>query len=208
MDNAVSVAITEMQSLQIPQAQRAQIRQSSDYVRHATIALALRRIEADEVVGDLAEVGVYKGYTSKYLHLIAPEILYLFDTFQGFPDEEPTALLDSKFRDTSVEEVLNNIGRAENIVIRKGYFPDTAHGLEDKKFSMVILDLDKYKPTLAGWEFFYPRVSVGGFIFVHDYNNGQTNPCRAATDEFLRGKQERLVELPDVWGSGVLRKIG
>ena len=38
-----------------------------------------------------------------------------------------------------------------------------------EKFAFVSLDTDLYKPTLAGLEFFWPRMSKGGFIFIHDF---------------------------------------
>lgn len=60
---------------------------------------------------------------------------------------------------------------------------------------------------LAGWEFFYPRLSPAGYLFVHDYNAMEYDrgPFRATT-EFLKGKPETIIEMVDQWGSAVLRK--
>lgn len=186
-----------------------EVQRSFDYVRYATIGLAIKRILLENILGEFAEVGVYKGHTSKYIHMFAPDTtLYLFDTFEGFHknDGKDDIVSDLRFKDTSVEEVLNRIGKSEKIVVRKGYFPETAIGLENKKFAFVMLDLDKYKPTFSGWEFFYPRVAKGGFIFVHDYN-GAENPCHDATDDFLKDKEEKIFEIPDEWGSALIRKL-
>jgi len=87
---------------------------------------------------------------------------------------------------------MNAIGDMNNIIIRKGYFPETAKGLESEMFSFVMLDLDLYKPTLAGLEFFYPRVKAGGYIFAHDYNSPESDHAVSrAMNEFLKDKPEK-----------------
>lgn len=59
-----------------------------DPIRFATIALAINTIKNENIKGNLAELGVFTGDSSKVIHLMAPEkILYLFDTFEGFPKE-------------------------------------------------------------------------------------------------------------------------
>lgn len=180
----------------------------NDPVRFATLALAINQIRKNNIKGSFAEVGVWRGDTSRFIHLLAPErTLYLFDTFEGFPSED-LEHNDDRFGDTSKEIVKERIGGLNNIVIRKGYFPETAKGLESEIFAFVLLDLDLYKPTLAGLEFFYPRMKSAGYIFAHDYNNPESNwAVSRAINEFMRGKPEKLVEIPDLWGSIVIRKI-
>ena len=81
---------------------------TGDYTRYASLALAIRRLDEEEIPGAFAEVGVYRGATSRFLLQCAPERrLYLFDTFEGFPlrDREPQNRGDSRFRDTSEEAV-------------------------------------------------------------------------------------------------------
>jgi O-methyltransferase len=181
-----------------------------DYFRYACLGLAIERIASDGVQGHLAEVGVYTGDVSRFVHRLAPERpYYLFDTFEGFPqqDLEPNVAEDTRFRDTSVEEVLRRIGDSRNIIIRKGYVPDTFHGLEGEQFAFVLLDLDLYKPTVAGLDFFYPRLAKGGYLVVHDYNNPESNwGCHRALDEFMRDKPEKIIEIADEWGTAMFRK--
>lgn len=187
------------------------IRGSGDPVRYAGLALAVRTLQRDAVTGDFAEVGVWRGATSRFLLRCAPErTLYLFDTFAGFAhrDREPENASDSRFQDTSEAHVRRALGGAANVVIRAGYFPETTTGLEDHRFAFVLLDLDVHPPTAAGLAFFYPRLSRGGYLFVHDYNNPESNwACKRALDEFLADKPERALELPDKWGSAVFRKV-
>lgn len=80
----------------------------ADYFRLATLALALRAVDRDEISGALAEVGVYRGDTSVFLDAVSPSrTLYLFDTFEGFPDADLASgqADDLRFRDTSAEAV-------------------------------------------------------------------------------------------------------
>jgi O-methyltransferase len=189
--------------------QRAAIA-SGDYARYASLALALLRIEHDAIEGALAEVGVYRGATSRFLLRCAPRrTLYLFDTFEGFPlqDREAANRADARFRDTTEEVVRRALGGADHIVIKKGRFPETVAGLEAERFAFALLDLDVMSPTLAGLEFFYPRLARGGYCFVHDYNSPESNSaCRRAVSQFMTGKPESIVELPDAWGSVMFRK--
>jgi O-methyltransferase len=182
-----------------------------DYFRYATLGLAVQRILTDDIMGSFAEVGVYRGHMSAFIHALAPERkYYLFDTFEGFPIEDVEfAGHSDMFKDTSVELVLKNIGNTENIVIRKGYIPDTLAGLEDEQFAFALLDLDLYIPTKRSLEFFYPRLVSGGYLAVHDYNN-PPNPSilvNRAVNEFMHDKPERIIEIADKWGSVVLRKF-
>jgi O-methyltransferase len=183
----------------------------SDYFRQATLGLAIQRVLSESVEGSFAEVGVYRGDVSKFVHKLAPNRpYYLFDTFEGFPKEdlEENSLEDNRFRDTSVEIVLRNIGDQDNINIRKGYVPATLKGLEDEKFAFVLLDLDLYKPTLRSLEFFYPRVSKGGYLFIHDYNSPESNwACNRAVNEFMKDKSEKVIEIADKMGTVMFRKL-
>jgi O-methyltransferase len=185
---------------------------TGDYVRYGTIALALRRIDMEEIQGSIAEVGVYKGDTSQVIHTLSPQrILYLFDTFDGFPNQhlESEGMDDDRFSDTSSEAVLQRIGTSTNIVIKKGIVPDTFHTISrDERFSFVLLDLDLYYPTIKSFEFFYDRLVSGAYLIVHDYNSTESNyACKKAVSEFMQDKPEHLLEIPDEWGSVLFRKL-
>lgn len=95
------------------------------------------------------------------------------------------------------------------MIFRAGFFPETAAGLEDEQFSLVMLDCDLYQSALAGLDFFYPRLVTGGYFFPHDYNSSESeHAIMRAVSEFLEDKPELLLEIPDQWGSAVFRKIG
>ncbi len=187
----------------------AKVTAENDPVRFAAIYSALNTIKKENIEGSFAECGVWKGYLSRFIHSLFPgKKWYLFDTFSGFDKRDEGCENDRRFRDTSLQGVMEFIGNLDNVVFRQGYFPKTAEGLEGETFSFAMLDFDKYEPTLAALEFFYPRVSKGGYIFVHDYNSPESDwACKRATDKFMAGKVEKVIELPDRFGSVVFRKL-
>jgi O-methyltransferase len=183
---------------------------TDDYFRYTTIGLAAQRVIDEQREGAFAEVGVWRGQTSALLHRLAPQRrLYLFDTFVGFPQRDlPVGVEDRRFRDTSAAAVRARVGASENVILRPGFVPETLAGLEDERFALVLLDLDLYDPTVASLEFFYERLTPGGYLFMHDYNNPESEwACKRAFDGFLDGKPERIVELGDVWGSAMIRRF-
>jgi O-methyltransferase len=157
----------------------------------------------------MAEVGVYRGAMAVLYHHHFPEKnLHLFDTFEGFPESDLEIAEDVRFRDTSLEAVSALFPGAENVHLHKGYFPETAAGLESEKFCFVMLDVDLYAPTKAGMEFFYDRLVPGGYLFAHDYTSPESNRAVSrAVDAFLADKPEGIIEIPDMWGSAVFRKV-
>ncbi|MCU1242318.1 MAG: hypothetical protein JWO71_3044 [Candidatus Acidoferrum typicum] len=176
---------------------------SADPVRLGTLALAIERLKTESIPGAMAEIGVWRGATSKFLHSAAPSRkLYLFDTFQGFANG------DERFRDTSVDFVKNLLGNPANVEFRVGLFPYTAVGLESEQFSLVMYDADLFEPAAAALEFFYPRLLSGGYFFLHDFNNKEYDwAVRRATTNFLRDKPEKIIEISDRRGTAFFRKL-
>lgn len=166
-----------------------------------------REIYHNGVDGAVAECGVWQGGFAKHISRLFPERkLYLFDTFNGFDSrdiDEMEEKMSQNFRkkvkldDTSVELVLSNMAYRRNVIVRKGYFPETAVGLEDERFAFVSLDTDLYKPILAGLEFFYPRLNRGGVIFVDDLGHPELPGVRKAVIEFCKKEEIGYVSIPD-----------
>lgn len=152
--------------------------------------------------GDIVECGVYKGHTARLLHYLAPERkLYLMDTFEGFGKEDG---MEGVFSDTSVEKVFKFINpQNSNVVIIEGRIPESIpEDFKKKRFAMVHLDMDLYKPTRAALAFFYPRIIKGGCIVCHDYNNIHWPGIKKAVDEYGKGK---IVQMPDLGGSVIIK---
>jgi hypothetical protein len=185
-----------------------------DFCRIMSIQLAAQRIVEKKIPGAIAELGVYRGELAAVLNRLFPDrTLYLFDTFEGFSHNDLSDGQEGKhsqaavgdFQDTSLDMVLSRMANPERIIIRKGYFPATTDGLDDS-FALVSLDVDLYKPTLAGLDYFYPRLAKGGCIFIHDYNNRRYKGVRSAVEEFVDAAAVPLVQLPDFDGTAILLK--
>jgi len=202
-------AARPMQHPPYPPHVQKRIRQYHDEVRYSTLALAVQRILDDSIPGAFAEVGVYQGVTSHFLHTQAPDRdLYLFDTFEGFPKQDLEVDRDERFTDTSMETVAAFLGPSPSIKFRKGYFPETAVGLENEKFSLVMLDVDLYRTSIEVLNFFYPRMTRGGYVFLHDFNSTESDRAISrALYKFMMDKPELIFEIPDFHGSALFRKI-
>ena len=178
--------------------------------RSATLELMSREIYRYDIKGSCAEVGVYQGAFAREInHYFPDRKLYLFDTFEGFDKRDigphETFFSEESFSDTSVEIVLNKMEHRENCIVKKGWFPETAEGVEDK-FCFVSLDTDLYKPIKAGLEFFYPRLVNGGIIMVHDFNFNAENyqGVHDAVKEFCVANNTGYVCLSDSVGSAAI----
>lgn len=140
----------------------------------------------------VAEGGVFQGEFAKEINRAFPQSsLYLFDTFEGFDRRDIeterqngySIEKENHLSITSEEIVLSKLPHRQNAVIRKGYFPETADGLEALRFQFVNLDFDLYNPILEGLRFFYPRIARGGVLLVHDYYNpGYKGVAQAVAD--------------------------
>lgn len=185
-----------------------------DKIRFLNFWLQSERLMKESVPGDFAEVGVYRGESARVLHLLDPgRVLHLFDTFSGFPAEdlryesgEAATYTPESFRDTSSASVLKKLGNPSGVIVHEGYFPATAAGLKGP-FALVNLDADLYRPTREALAFFYPLLSPGGVILVHDYNHRWPGIMKAV-DEFCTGIPEHFILLPDTNGTAVLIKNG
>jgi O-methyltransferase len=166
-----------------------------------------------QLPGDLAECGVYQGAT------LVPEGVYLkqnkiskslcgCDSFEGFDEAvlSEIALGGSHdpqkktggFSDTSlglIQKKLRRLEVQEQVYLLKGYFQDTLHQLKDRRFCFVHLDCDLYDSYKTCLAFFYPRLVPGGIILLDEYNDPPWPGCNKAVDEFLQGKQEKLIEI-------------
>jgi O-methyltransferase len=184
-----------------------------DKVRFYAWWFQVERLRRQAIPGSFAEVGVYKGESAAVLHHMDPERkFHLFDTFSGFPPQdlsqetgEAATYTPDRFSDTQIAEVLQKISGNQNILLHAGYFPATTETVSHESFALVNLDADLYLPTRAALHFFYPRLSPGGIIFIHDYNY-KWEGIKRAVDEFEKGIPECLVLVPDIDGTAMIVK--
>lgn len=186
----------------------------ASYTRYKTIELLAAEVKRRDVQGEVAELGVYKGTTAMALNVLFPsKKIFLFDTFEGFDKKQMLDDVEKGFAeeaydltDTSADSVYAKMPYKENCIIKKGLFPNTASDVNEI-FSFVSLDTDLYQPILDGLRFFYPKLARGGYIIIHDYNNGMFEGVREAVEEFETevGKLN-IVPVVDLCGSLVVLK--
>ena len=188
---------------------------SFDYVRCSSLELVAREIYENKIQGNVAELGVFQGDFAKYINQIFPDKkLYLFDTFEGFAEEDVKFEKMNKydfpdradsFCITSVKMVLKKMKYRENCIVKKGYFPETAQDVDDT-FSFVNIDVDLSEPTYNGLCWFYPRLEKGGYIFVHDFNSKAWTGAKVGVKKFAEEYGIPYFPLSDAAGSVVFMK--
>jgi hypothetical protein len=168
--------------------------------------------------GDYAEIGTFRGNFARliYRYKAAEAAVYCFDTFEGFAAKDlqveknlnTVSSRPGDFSQTSLERVYEMIGApagATDLILRKGYFPETYCGLEQKKWRFVHLDVDLYEPSLNVLKIFWPSLVPGGVLLIHDYN-GHYRGVSKAVNEFFAPLGISVVPIGDKVGSAVVIK--
>lgn len=184
-----------------------------DYIRLSTLELVGNEINKNNLEGNVAELGVYKGKFARFINLYFPQrTLYLFDTFEGFDQrdikkekQESFSTGAQDFSDTSIEAVMRLMPYPNQCKAIKGFFPESARNINDK-FVFVSLDADLYEPIYNGLQFFYPKLVRGGYIFIHDFNNDGYKGSRQAVEQFCFEQKISFVPLADAGGTAVISK--
>ena len=147
------------------------------------------RIDEDGVEeGAVAELGVYRGDFAKEINKVFPDrALYLFDTFEGFTAEDCDMEMEKGYMDknrtgyfsnTTEQVVMDKMKYPSMCRICKGMFPDSA-------------------PTLAGLEFFYPRLVKGGILLIHDYFSKAFYGVKDAVKEYCDKNEIKYLPIGD-----------
>jgi O-methyltransferase len=173
----------------------------------AGINLASYFLHSLGIDGARAECGVYRGASALMLSRIARTVVpgfdgsnyHLVDSFEGFshstrqdhillPDGAGGTKLGPAFPagdiGNSVDGVRSALHEFPAVTIHKGWIPDVLAGLPETKWSFAYLDVDIYEPTLAGLEYFYPRMSTGGVIITDDFDALMCPGVREAWEEY------------------------
>jgi O-methyltransferase len=142
---------------------------------------------------DLAEVGVFRGGSAKFIaeimrwHHKDHIGLHLFDTFEGMPDNLAPVDTRSKggFENTSLELVTQYLSDFPNVKFYRGLFEDNAHRVDHCLFSLVHIDVDIYNSYRSCLHFFDQRLVAGGMMVLDDYGFTTCPGARQAVDEFM-----------------------
>lgn len=207
---AVSMHLTSVADKPIPI-----VYETADIIRTSALSLMADEIHRKQLDGAVAEFGVARGKFARVLNALFPEkTLHLFDTFEGFPEYDVAIDAENNFSDAQknnsydnidMNELKNNMPHLDKCLFHKGYFPQTAEGVEEE-FCFVSIDCDLYKPICEGLNYFYPRLVKGGCIFVHDYRSKYFTGVKVAVTEFAERYGISYCVLPDNTGTAVILK--
>jgi O-methyltransferase len=166
------------------------------------IHLAHYVIESLKTRGDIVEFGCYRGVTGAYLSRMSNRRVWLFDSFEGLPEQSVkdigTRLPAGKFK-TSITTVKANFARilARKPRIVKSWYNDLKPSQLPRRISFAHLDSDYYESVLQSLRLVYPKMSVGAYCLIHDYNCDFIHGVKLAVDEFMSDKPEKVVVLTD-----------
>ena len=182
--------------------------------RMYTLYKAVEYISINNIDGDFAECGVWKGGSSMIaafalIHFKnTSKNLYLYDTFSGmsepgvhdrdFRNDSADKVYKESIQDNgisawcnaSLNEVQNNLRRTgypENqITYIEGKVEDTIPETVPNELSLLRLDTDWYDSTLHELIHLFPRLRKGGILILDDYGHWQG--ARRAADEYFKSK--------------------
>ena len=161
------------------------------------------------VEGDYVELGCYRGDTSLLLAELLVEKsvekpakkLWIYDSFEGLPEkgEEDTSEIGKDFIKGELavtkREVKARFLRAGLPVpaIKKAWFNELTGVDLPEKIAFAFLDGDLYESIRDSLRLVGGKMSVGGVIIVHDYDNPALPGVAMAVDEWLKDKKIELV---------------
>jgi len=169
----------------------------------------------NEVPGDLIECGAWRGGACILMRAVlkaqgdTERKVWVADSFEGLPVPDPQRdandanLWQGGEMAVSLEEVQSNFRRYgmldDQVRFLKGFFADTLPTAPIERLAVLRLDADLYESTRQALEALYPRLSVGGYLIVDDY---QLAPARRAVHEY-RETHGISEEIREIDGSGV-----
>lgn len=141
------------------------------------------------------EIGTFKGGSAalltQALRLFAgvPRELHVVDTFEGHIDATITShdhqVQRGKFKGTSYDDVRTFLEPYEGVHVHQGDASQVIVGWPERRYALVHVDVDLYKPTIDCLDYFGSRLATGGVIIVDDYEAPSCPGVHLAVHEFL-----------------------
>lgn len=181
-----------------------------DEARWTRLYHALTSTLAEEVAGEVVELGCYKGQTACFLQSTLDDFasrkrLHVYDSFSGLPplsrqDAGTAPFLKPGYLACQPEDVLRSFSRQglRPPEIHAGWFHETLATELPDRIAFAHLDGDFYDSILVSLREVYPRLSPGAMVVVDDYSWAGTPGARRACDVFFADKSERVMP---VWNT-------
>jgi O-methyltransferase len=142
----------------------------------------------DDVPGDLIEAGVWRGGAAILMravleaHGVRDRSVWVADSFEGLPPPDADRYPQDAGLDYSavpvlqvgVEQVRANFAKYDllddQVKFLPGWFKDTLDTAPIEQLSVIRLDGDLYESTIDSIAALYPKLAIGGYLIVDDYN--------------------------------------
>lgn len=152
---------------------------------------------------NIVEIGVWRGRSAKVIASTVDSNLFLFDTFDGFPEDDCIPYDDENsgaeltLTDTSKTLVENRLSKFSNDThIFEGDIRDT-HIHAPETISFLHVDVDSYHATKSLLNALFNKVKEGGIILLDEYGMYKFHEYEhKATNEFFEGMEYSPIELP------------
>lgn len=165
--------------------------------------------------GDFVECGVFKGFCSSvilsYLDFDElPRKAYLYDTFEGLPEETstPEERRGWNYSDYDPEAIYTGVcekfARYKNVNIVRGIVPDSFEQAVPESIAFLHIDMNSVKAEMLALEHLFDKVTPGGFIVFDDFGWTTNINQMKAELAFMNERGHNVLELPT--GQGVVIK--
>lgn len=172
--------------------------QSADRLVHLLHYLLM----SEHLEGDIVEMGCHSGGTAMLFSLLTSKKVYLYDSFEGFPEEDTDGKDSAGFQPhkyaVTMDSVLQNYKNYDikDPIIIPGYFNNLTEKDLPSKISFAHIDSDLYQSVMDSLELVYPLVTSGGYILIDDYLSPRYEGATQAVKDFFSDKPEPVVNLP------------
>lgn len=164
-----------------------------------TLLRELNAVLEKGVMGDVVELGCYKGMTSVRVQRVitakAPnKRMYVYDSFAGLPAKTPadnspagTQFIAGELP-ASKKDVVRLFKQAglPTPFIKKAWFNELMPMDLPDKIAFAFLDGDFYESIIDSLKLVWPKLTLGAVIVVDDYQNEALPGARKAVDEWLK----------------------
>lgn len=165
------------------------------------------------VKGDLIDFRVFKGESFKHLITIAKlngRHAYGMDTFYGL---ERSSDMDvnrngylmyphgrSRTSRAETDKALKGHVNGVDYTLYEGPLGSCLESIPDNtRFSVAIIDLLQYFPTVQVLRFIKDKMSDGGLLYFKNYQVLEQSGCSAAIKDFITANEEFIRELPSLY---------
>ena len=185
------------------------------------LQFCIEDVISNGVKGDLIETGVWRGGATILMRAIlkvndvTDRRVWVADSFAGLPPPDPHKYPEDagdrhhtrKELAVSLEEVRSNFERYglldDQVRFLKGWFRDTLPAAPIRQLAVVRLDGDMYESTMEALAVLYPKLVIGGYLIVDDYN--AVEGCRKAIHDY-RSRNNITDEMIPIDWTGVYWK--